>query len=34
MIDKTYGHMLPDSPEHIRALLNADEERGASAVAQ
>jgi hypothetical protein len=23
MIDKTYGHLLPDSPGHIRGLLDA-----------
>jgi integrase len=27
MIDKTYGHMLPDSPEHIRGLLDAYDAR-------
>ena len=34
MIDKTYGHMLPDSPDHIRDLLDAYDAREASAATE
>jgi hypothetical protein len=32
MIDKTYGHLVPDSDEYVRGLLDTYDGKGAMAV--